>query len=370
LAVAGRRPLPSELEQARSEVEAQRLTARAGVESARQKLLQAERGPRVEEIQQARAQVREAQADSDQKGREAKRQAQLLSDGAVSMQSAEQAQTLAQQAQEGVKAAQARLAELEAGTRPEEVEQARAAVASAEADLLSAEKAGQARVQRILDQPRAEDVELAEAQVQEARSAARVAAEQLDQANVLAPYDGVVGRRLLRVGDQAGPGDAIFTFSSRPALEIRVDVDESDRSRLALGLPAEIRANGYPKSFRATIKELSPEVDSVRGTLEARLAPVDGPDWLVPGQTVDVNLILGEQKPHLVLPLTCVILTGEKAEVAVVEEETVDLKPVEISNPTVDGYLIRSGLEGKEQVALFPQGLEEGQRVRPVESAR
>ena len=217
----------------------------------------------------------------------------------------------------------------------------------------------------MLDQPRPEDVALATAQLEEARSAQRVVREQLAQAEVLAPYDGVVGRRLLRVGDVSGPGQPLLTFSSRPTLEIRVDVDESDRSRLAVGLQANVRANGYSETFMAKVRELSPEVDPVRGTLEARLSPEEPPKWLMPGQTVDVNLILGKQEPRLVLPLTCVILKGEKAEVVVIEGETAQIRGVEISSPTQEGYLIRSGIKEGDQVALYPQGINEGQKVRP-----
>lgn len=364
LAVARRGPLASQLEQTRSEVEAQRLSARAAVESARQGLLEAQRGPRPEQLDQARAALRQGQAEAEQRTREAQRQARLLTDGAVSKQSAEQAQTQARQALEATQTAQARLDELENGTRPEEVERARQAVASAQADLLAAEQAGSARIQQLLDQPRVEDVRLAEAQVQEARSAVEIAEEGLRQADVLAPYDGVVGRRLLRVGDQAGPNAPIFTFSSRPALEIRVDVDESDRARLIPGLKAEIRANGYSETFQAEVKELSPEVDTVRGTIEARLSPSSPPQWLVPGQTVDVNLILEGQKDRLVLPLTCVILRGSKAEVVVVEDDIAHFRPVEISSPTGQGYLIRAGVEENDRVVLYPQGLSEGQKVR------
>jgi HlyD family secretion protein len=364
LAVARRGPLPSEVEQAGAEVQAQRLGAQAALRSAQEKLLEAQRGPRSEQVEQARASLQELRVEQEQRTREAQRQSRLLAEGAVSTQSAEQAQTLARRSAESVQNASARLAELRNGTRPEEVEQARQAVASARADLLSAQRAGEARLQQLRDQPRPEDISLAQAQVREARSAAELADEQLRQAQVVAPYDGVVGRRLLRVGDLAGPTQPIFTFSSRPALEIRVEVDESDRARLALGLKAEVRCAGFPGSFTAEVKELAPEVDPVRGTIEARLAPVEPPDWLVPGQTVDVNLILEQQKSHLILPLTCVVLRGDKAEVTVIEDDTAHLRQVEISSPTAEGYLIRSGLRGDEWVALAPQGLREGQRVR------
>lgn len=79
---------------------------------------------------------------------------------------------------------------------------------------------------------------------------------------------------------------------------------------------------------------------------------------------MDVNLILEGQKDRLVLPLTCVILRGSKAEVVVVEDDIAHFRPVEISSPTGQGYLIRAGVEENDRVVLYPQGLSEGQKVR------
>lgn len=366
LSVASRKPLASQIEQVRAEVEAQKLASQAALSSAQEKLKEAQNGPRTEQREQARASLRQARAEAEQSSREARRQARLLSEGAVSAQSAEQAQTAAARSLQAERAAQARLDELENGTRPEQIEQARQAASAAEADLMAARQAGDARLAQLLQQPRIEDIRLAEAQVREARSASVTAKKQLDQALVVAPYDGIVGRRLLRPGDLAGPNAPIFTFTSQPSLEVRVDVDESDRSRLAKGQAAEIRASGYEEPVQARVKELSSEVDTLRGTLEVRLGIASPPAWLLPGQTVDVNLILNEPKPHLVVPLTCVVLKSESAEVAVVDGGVIRWRKVEVSSPTERGYLIRNGVRTADTLALYPQGLKEGQKVRPT----
>jgi RND family efflux transporter MFP subunit len=368
LEIARRGPLPSELEQVRSEVESQRLGAQARLENARQRLLEAERGTRSEQIEAAQATYREALTEAEQRQREAARQDELAKQGAVSLQAAEQARTLAGRAREASESARARLEELRRGPRPEVIEQARQEVRAAEADVLAAQQAGAARLQQLRDLPRPEDVALAEAQLEEARQAARVAEEQLRQSEIHAPYDGIVGKLLLKVGDQAGPNAPVLSFSSNPALEIRVDVDEGDVPRLALGQQAEVRASGQGEAFQAKVAELSHEVDSLRGTLEVRLLPANPPPWLVPGQTVDVNLFLSEQKPWLVVPLTCIMLRPAGAEVMLVENGEARVRSVEVSGPTTKGYLIRSGLEGDELVLLYPQGVEEGQKLGVTEA--
>lgn len=364
LDIAGRKPLPAEFEELRSQNRQAEEKATAALESARQQLLESQRGPRVEQIRQARADLAQAQADSDQKARDLVRQQELYSKGAISKQAYEQSHTLASEASAARERAQQRLDELTNGTRPEQLERNQQAVASAQADLEAAKSTGAARMQQLQDRPRPEDVELARAQVQEAQAALTLAKKQKDQAQITAPYDGTVGRKLLRPGDPAGPNAPILTIASAPALEIRVELDESERSRVKKNMKAEVRAGGYDKPFTATVQEFAGEIDSVKGTLEARLQPSETPSWLLPGQTVDVNIILKPPAERMIIPLTCVMLEADSASVYVVEDGKIKRAPIKVSSPSQSGYLVSEGLQKSDTVVMFPQSFKEGQRVR------
>lgn len=369
LVLARRPPLDSQIKEVQSEVLAQRQEAQASLKASQERLALALKGPRLEQQRQAYAAWQQAQATAEQKQRESKRQAILLTKGAISRQASEQAATAAAQAIATQDQAKARLEEFQNGTRPEEIREAQAAVVAAEAQVQAAKNAGAARLQQLADIPRPEDVNLATAQVAEAQSALKLAQTQWAKTKLVAPMSGVIGRRFLQAGDQTGPQAPIFTFSSAPALEIRVDIDEADRFRLALGQQAKVRANGYPDEFTAILHVIPPEIDSLRGTLQARFTPTQTPKWLLPGQSVNVNILLSEDKPHLVLPLTCVRLRGERSEVALIQDNTVELREVFISSPTTKGYVVHSGLKEADVVALAPQGLSSGQHVRPFFTA-
>lgn len=364
LEVAARKPLPSEFEELRSQNRQAEEKAAAALESARQQLLESQRGPRIEQIQQARADLAQATADSDQKARDLVRQQELYSKGAISKQAFEQSQTLAREAAAAGDRARKRLDELTNGTRPEQLERNQQAVASAQADLQAARRTGAARLQQLRDRPRPEDVELARAQVQEAQAALALAKKQKEQAVVTAPYDGKIGRKLLRPGDLAGPNAPILTIASVPALEIRVELDESERSRVKKGMKAEVRAGGYDKSFTATVQEFAGEIDSVKGTLEARLLPAEAPSWLLPGQTVDVNIIVNPPAERMIIPLTCVMLEADSASVYRVEDGKIKRATIKVSSPSQGGYLVSEGLQKSDTVVRFPQSFKEGQRVR------
>lgn len=364
LEVASRPPLPSEFQEVRSEVERAEKVAQANLESARQKLLEAQRGPRDEQVRRAQAELKRLEADSAQKLRDQSRQKELFQKGAISKQAYEQSTTLVEQAQAAKQQAEQQLLELKRGTRAEELAQAREAVRAAEAEVQAAGRTGEARLQQLREKPRPEDIRLAQAQLEDAKAGLQVAKQQLDQAQVKAPYDGVVGRRLLRAGDPAGPSAPILTFSSQPALEIRVEIDESERSRVEPGMKARVKAAGYPEPFEATVRDTAAEIDSLKGTLEVRLVPDTVPEWLLPGQTVDVNIIVSPEGEKLLVPLTSVKLDGDGSKALVVVGGRVEEKEIKVSSPSRKGYLVLDGLTPEDLVVQYPQGFQDGQRVR------
>ena len=364
LEVASRPPLPSEYAETRSEVERARKVARANLQSAEQRFEETSRGPRQEQIEQARAQVAQASADRAQRERDTKRQEELFRSGAVAKQSYETARTAFQTAQAAEEQARQRLRELVNGSRPEDIAQAKESVRAAQAELQAAQSSGQAKLEQLDARPRAEDVALAQAQVNEALAALEFARRGREQAVLKAPYDGTVGSKLLDPGDPAGPSNPILSFASLPALEIRVELDESERARVNKGTEAAVKASGYPESFKARVGEFAGEIDSVKGTLEVRLLPLDPPEWLLPGQTVDVNLILSREAERLVIPLTSVVLGNDTSKVLVVKNGRIEERLLEVSSPTLEGYLVSSGLDSSDLVVRYPQSFKNGQKVR------
>lgn len=363
LAQASRRPLPSEV--ARVEAETLRAveTARADLTRAEKALAQARNGATAEQRRRLQASAKQAAAERDQLQREARRQQSLYQEGAISKQQYEQAVTAYQVARQGAESAAAAAAELEVGTRPEEVAQAVAAVSAAQATLDGAQASRRAQLQNLADQPRQEDVAVAETRVQEARKAAQSALEKVHQTRVVAPYDGVVGRHLLKLGALAGPQAPVLTFISEPRFEVVVEIDESELSRIELGQQAHLKASGF-ESLLGEIYEMAGEVDAVKGTLEVRVRPQSVPGWMRSGQSVDVNIILAPSQQRLLLPLSAVQLRGDDTRVLVVEEGRVTERTVRVGEATSSGFPVLEGVDQNTAVLKFPQEHESGQRVR------
>lgn len=168
-------------------------------------------GARVEERREADAQRKQAEAAFMQTENERQRRADLFREGFLSQEELERADR-------DMKLARARLDELTE----------RASVVSA-----SAREDEKARATAA--------VALAESQVAQSRS-------MLAKTEIRAPQAGTILRRYRKTGEVVAPEagtNLIYTMADTSRLRVRVDVDETDVARLAVGQRVEVRADAY-----------------------------------------------------------------------------------------------------------------------------
>jgi len=241
-----------------------------------------------------------------------------------------------------VAAQQAAVDRLHAGSRPQEIDQARAAVAAAQADAVVARgqyerasglwgaAAGQAAVSRqdvdnaraVMDSsaaklasqqkalelavigPRKEDIAQAEAQLRASQAQLAVLRRELADAELVSPVDGVVRARLMEAGEMASPQRPVFTVAVTNPKWVRAYVTESDLTRLHPGATAEVSTDGSAHrtyrgwvGFISSVAEFTPktvETTDLRTSLvyEVRVFVVDPTDDLRLGMPATVRLHL------------------------------------------------------------------------------
>jgi HlyD family secretion protein len=240
-----------------------------------------------------------------------------------------------QQASDEVAAAQAQLADLKLGRRPQEVEAARAQLAQAEAQaknlaaqlardeaqfkaqLISAAQIDQSRaaaqtaaeqVRQLRSQlavaqlpSRGDQIRAQEAQVEAAKAALAQADWKLAQKTVAAPKGGLVQDLLYREGEWVQAGAPVVRLLPPGNVKVRFFVPESEVGRLQPGQAVTLRCDGCSGldariSFISPQAEFTPPViysENTRSKLvfmvEARPAPADGLK-LHPGQPLAVVL--------------------------------------------------------------------------------
>jgi multidrug efflux pump subunit AcrA (membrane-fusion protein) len=221
----------------------------------------------------------------------------------------------------------------------------------------------EARLETLNNTPIKEDVQVAQAQLAEAEQALRVSEQQAKEATVLAPFAGVVTKINAEEGQTVGAGGVVDMVSE--SLEIRVDLDENNLAELELGQTAILSSTAFgSNTFQGKLTDLGAAVDQSRGIVTVRITPIDPPNWLRPGQTVNVNLVTNDKIDRLIVPLTAVLRQGNRSVVYVVDDGKVVERPV-ITRPTVKtGIPIAIGLVETDEVIVQPGNVTVGQAVR------
>lgn len=195
------------------------------------------------------------------------------------------------------------LAELEAGTRPEEIDQVRALVAQRRAALrlaqatldrqqeLAARNAAshqihdeaQARLDEARAQlhatkkalelaeagPRREAIDQARAQLSADRAALNLAQRRLADATLSTPNEGVILTRVREPGAIVAPGETIYTLTLSSSVWVRTYVGEPGLGRVHPGMPAEIRTDSGG-IYRGQVGFISPRAEFTPKTVETR----------------------------------------------------------------------------------------------------
>ncbi len=204
----------------------------------------------------------------------------------------------------GEVAAQARLVErLKSGSRPQEVEKARAAVASARANLKDAElslarkqslqltnrisaqevDSARARVQTwqatlktaeeelslAIEGPRKEDIATAEANLTALQAVKELAEQRVIDTRLLAPADGFIRNRILEPGAMASAGTPVLTLALTNPLWVRAYISEPDLGRVREGMQAELRTDSLPgKTYKGWVGFISSTAEFTPKTVE------------------------------------------------------------------------------------------------------
>lgn len=278
------------------DLEARRDEARAALEALRSN-----------ERPDARARLRQAQAELDQAERELARRRELGERQLVSRESVE----VAAQAVVAARAA---------------AEQARLALQALD---------GGARELQAIQQLEQAEADLARAQIR-------------------ATVPGTVLVRNVEPGDTVTPGQVLLEIARDAPGEVLLSVDEKNLERLEVGQPATCIADAFPmRPFTATVFHLAPAVDPARGTVDVRLRIDPQADFVRQDMTVTATVETGRRDDGLAVPNDALLDADPGSDRAAV---------LRIRGGRVERVPVRLGLRGLAMSEVL-DGLDPGDQV-------
>lgn len=245
------------------------------------------------------------------------------------------------------------LVQLDAREIQARLEQAAATREQAETDLqrLSALLQKQALTQAEFDAARAR-FRVADAALREAQT-------QLAHAAVLAPFDGVIVRKMADIGDLAAPGRTLLEMEDPSALRFVAHVPEALLGAIRAGMEIPVRFGD--SQVAAKVAEIAPAGDPATRTSRVEL---DLPGTDVRAGSFGRLLVPSGDRPILAAPKSALVLRGQLELMFVVSSNRAELRLVRTGKRLGEAVEILSGLAAGEMVAVEnAAALRDGQPV-------
>jgi len=177
------------------------------------------------------------------------------------------------------------------------------------------------------------DVAAAEANVQALAAETNTARTALRNAEILAPFDGIVASRSVEPGAPAAANADLLTIVDTSVLEAEVLVSTRDIARLSVGQTAELQIDGLEgRTVTGTVDRINPVANEGSRFVPVylRLENTDGRLWS--GMFATGSVLVREAKDALVLPATSLREDTDGEFVLKLEDNRLVRQPVTVSS--------------------------------------
>ena len=271
------------------------------------------------------------------------------------------------------------LAEIETPELDQQLQQARAELATAKANYDLAQITA-ARYEFLLksDSVAKQDVDNAEGDAHAKKAMVDSASDNVNRLEqlvsfekVYAPFDGVLTARNTDIGQLIGSGSGsgakeLFHVASISTLRVYVNVPQIYSPAAVPGVPSYLTMPQFPgRHFPGKLTRTSEAIDQASRTLLVEVDVANPTGEILPGAYAEVHLKLPSAARAMVIPVTSLIFRSEGLRVGVVRNNHAFMIPITLGRDYGTEVEVVSGLEGGEKVITSPpDSLVEGQEVR------
>ena len=323
---------------------------------------------------------------------------------------------LYEQARGGYESAKARLAEMEHGSRPEEVQQAEHNLSEARAtaandkinldrnrdlfaqgvvskqaldDAIARNDASQQRVNSLEQMfrmskigPRNEQIDRARADVIQAQGQMDYAKAQLDATTIKAPVSGTILERTAEKGElvtaqfasgaEGGPRGSVVALADLTDIQVELDIAQDDFAKLGPKQEATVTLDAFKdRSYKGAIAEMSPEANRQKATVQVKVQITNPDSYLRPEMNATVQFLANDNKAATTQKQVGAFIPtqalrdkdGSKFVFLAFNGRTLK-RDVHVLSPRSGGYLVDSLVGGETVVTNAPPDLKDGQKIR------
>lgn len=207
----------------------------------------------------------------------------------------------------------------------------------------------------------------------EAQTAAKRAI--IEKKTIHAPFPGLLGIRLVDLGEYLPPGSRIVLLQSLDPIHVDYTLPERYFDLLSPGQSITLTVSAFPNAtFSGRVAAIDPGIDPGSRSMRIRATLVNPDERLRPGMFAEIRTLIGTSSIVLTLPRTAISYAPYGDSVFVIEEkegkQTVQRKPVKTGDVRSGRVEILEGVSAGDRVVNAGQHkLRNGQQVTIDQSA-
>ncbi len=194
---------------------------------------------------------------------------------------------------------------------------------------------------------------------------------------IYAPFDGVITARntdigqLINSGSSTGTKSELFHIAAPGKLRVYVNVPQVYSQATKPGLKADLTLDEFPgRRFEGTLVRTADAIDSASRTLLVEIEVNNPTGELFTGSYAAVHLKLPGSISTYTIPVNTLLFRSEGLRVAVVKDNKAELMPVTLGRDFGSDVEVLVGLNGNEELVVNPpDSLVSGQPVRLAQNA-
>jgi RND family efflux transporter MFP subunit len=185
-----------------------------------------------------------------------------------------------------------------------------------------------------------------------ARARVTLARKALADTVVKAPFAGVVGERLVSVGDYVARGTKVASVLRTNPLRVQLTVPEQYSAEVAVGRSVSFEVDASPgQKFTGQVRYVSPALEANSRTLVVEAVVPNDSGALKPGSFATALIEQANRSPGILTPAAAVRTVAGTSRVFVISGDKAEERIVTIGQPVGDLIEITTGLKAGEKVA-------------------
>jgi len=197
-----------------------------------------------------------------------------------------------------------------------------------------------------------------------AQSRVDAALATLNMARVIAPFPGIVTESHILPGDQVGAGATAFRLDNLSSLYVDVEVSEVDINSVVIGQSTTLSFDAIlNKIYHGEVVEVAKVGNNVGGVVNFTVTVelTDADEFVKPGMTAAVNVVVQEENDVLLVPNRAVrLLDAERVVYMLVDGQPKAVTVLLGSSSGIDSVLVGGDVKEGDSIILNPPSVNGG----------